>query len=276
MFLIAVPLGGAAVLLAARVVPESRDPSGRRLDIAGQVWGAVALACLAFAGIEASHDHMLAAGAFAMAVGALLAFLSIERRHGEAAMVPLALFRRRRFTGVLIATAAMTFGMYGLLFLVPLVWQSNGALTAGAAGLGLVPMAAVFFALSNLSGRIAERIGARAMIGGGVAIIGIGLLVVACADAGRPLWLAEIGLVLAGIGMGLATGPLYGEAVAAVPSERSGSASSLINVARMIGATLGVAVLGAAFAIGGLRAAMLAGGVVQIAGAAAAWRALHD
>ena len=275
VFLIAVPLGAAAVMLAARVVPESRNPSGRRLDIAGQMLGAVALGCLAFAGIEASHDHVTAACAFVVAVGALCGFVRAERRLGEAAMVPLALFARRRFDGVLVATAGMTFGMYGLLFLVPLVWQSNGALNAGMAGLGLVPMAAVFFALSNVSGRLAERIGARAMIGGGVAIIGVGLLVVACSDAGRPLWLTEIGMVLAGIGMGLATGPLYGEAVAAVPPERAGSASSLINVARMIGATLGVAVLGAAFALGGLRGAMVSGGVVQIAGAATAWRALR-
>ena len=106
------------------------------------------------------------------------------------------------------------------------------------------------------------------MIGWGVAIIGVGLLVVACSDAGRPLWLA-------GIGMGLATGPLYGEAVAAVPPERAGSASSLIHVARMIGATLSVAVLGAAFALGGLRGSMIAGGVVQIAGAATACWALR-
>ncbi len=119
------------------------------------------------------------------------------------------------------------------------------------------------------------------MIGGGTALIGVGLLVVASTDGGAPLWLVEIGLILAGLGMGLNTGPLYGVAVAAVPSARSGSAASLINVARMIGATLGVAVLGSTFAIAGghglgLRPAMLLGGAVQLAGAAAAWLALRQ
>ena len=76
--------------------------------------------------------------------------------------------------------------------------------------------------------------------------------------------------------MGLATGPLFAVAVASVPSARSGTASALINVARMVGATLGVAALGSAFAMlhggpAGLRAAMLAGGLVQLAGAATAW-----
>jgi hypothetical protein len=81
--------------------------------------------------------------------------------------------------------------------------------------------------------------------------------------------------MLAGLGMGLNTAPLFGVAVAAVPASRSGSAASLINVARMIGATLGVAVLGSAFAVLGLQAAMLVGGAVQIAGAAVAWFALR-
>ena len=122
---------------------------------------------------------------------------------------------------------------------------------AGAAGIALVPMAAVFFVVSNLSGRLAETVGTRAMIGGGTALTGIGLFVIACTVAGKPVWLGEMGLVLTGLGMGLNTGPLFGVAVASVPAARSGSAASLINVARMIGATLGVAVLGSAFAVAG-------------------------
>jgi MFS transporter, DHA2 family, methylenomycin A resistance protein len=170
----------------------------------------------------------------------------------------------------------MTFGMYGVLFLVPLVWQAGGALAAGGAGLGLVPMAAVFFVVSNITGRVTERLGARIMIAGGTALIGIGLLVISTTGAGRPLWLAEIGLILTGLGMGLNTGPLFGVAVAAVPAVRSGSAASLINVARMVGATLGVAILGSAVVAAagdgpGLETAMLVGGTVQLAGAGAAW-----
>jgi len=148
-----------------------------------------------------------------------------------------------------VACAAMTFGMYGVLFLVPLSWQASGMLPAGGAGLGLLPMAVVFFGLSNYSGRFAERVGARTMIGGGTAMIGLGLYLIALTHGGAPLSLAETGLVVTGIGMGLNTGPLFGVAVAAVPAARSGNAASLINVARMIGATLGVAVLGSAFAL---------------------------
>jgi MFS transporter, DHA2 family, methylenomycin A resistance protein len=90
------------------------------------------------------------------------------------------------------------------------------------------------------------------------------------------LALAAVGLALTGIGMGLNTGPLMSVAVEAVTAARAGTASALINVARMAGATLGVAFLGAAFALchggeSGLRAAMLAGGSVQLVGATIAW-----
>ena len=280
VFLIAVPLGLATIGLALRVVPESRDPGGRHLDVPGQLCGAVALGGLALAGIDAARDARVAVVALLTGTVACLLFRRTERRRGAEAMVPLDLFRSRRLVGALTATSVMTFGMYGVLFLVPLVMQASGALPARTAGLALVPMAGVFFVLSNASGPIAESLGVRGMIGGGTALIGSGLLVIATTQAGEPLWLAEAGLVLTGCGMGLNTGPLFGVAVGSVPTARSGSAASLINVARMVGATLGVAVLGSAFAMAGagapgLRAAMLFGGTVQIVGACAAWRALH-
>jgi hypothetical protein len=94
-------------------------------------------------------------------------------------------------------------------------------------------------------------------------------------------WLAEIGMVLAGIGMGINTGPLMGVGVAAVEAARSGTASSLINVARMVGATLGVAVLGALYALlgggpTGFTAALAIGGSVQLIGAATAWATVPE
>jgi EmrB/QacA subfamily drug resistance transporter len=154
VFLIAVPLGGAAIGLASFVVPESRDPAGRNFDATGQVCGALALGGLALAGIDASRDTAVASGALLVGLVAATLFLRTERRHADKAMVPLDLFRSRRFVGALTATTVMTFGMYGVLFLVPLVLQSSSGLSARAAGLALVPMAAVFFALSNASGLI--------------------------------------------------------------------------------------------------------------------------
>lgn len=280
VFLLIVPLSAAACVLAGIAVPESADPNGRRFDLPGQVSGAIALGGLAFAAIAHHEGILVWGGALAASAGALLLFLLIERRAGAAALVPLDLFRNHSFSGAIAATTAMTFGVYGMIFLLPLVWQSSGALGPEQAGAALVPCALAFFLLSPRSGALTQRFGARAMTAAGTALIGSGLLVIGATPAAASLPVAEAGLVLAGIGMGLNTGPLYAVAVGAVTAARSGTAAALINVARMSGATLGVALLGAAFALlhggtDGLRAAMLTGGAVQMCGAAAAWLAIR-
>ena len=170
----------------------------------------------------------------------------------------------------------MTFGMYGMLFLLPLFWLSAGTLTATAAGLALTPSAIAYVLTSPFSGKLTEKLGARFMTAGGVAIIGCGLLLIAASASPTAIAGAEIGLALTGVGMGFATGPLMAVAVGAVTAARSGTAAALINVARMSGATIGVAILGAAFAIigggvGGLRLAMALGGAAQVAAAFTAW-----
>ena len=276
VFYLAVPLVLAAFVMAHVVVPESADPSGRRLDLPGQVLGAVALGALVVAGIDSHQEGSAWAVSLAVAMVALGMFVRVERRAGPTALVPLALFRQPAVCGAIVATAAMTFGIYGMIFLVPLIWQSSGLLGAEGAGLGLLPCAVVFFLVSQPSGHLANRVGVRIMTAGGTAVIACGLAVLAATQAGRPLAASEIGLALTGVGMGLNTGPLMSVAVGAVEAGRSGTASALVNVARMTGATLGVAVLGAAFALwhggaDGLRAAMLVGAAVQLLGAITAW-----
>ncbi len=280
VFLVAVPLVLAAFVMAGLVVPESADPADRRLDLAGQLLGAVALGGFVLAAIDGHQGGSAWVASLALAVVALALFLRVEHRAGAAAMVPLALFRQPPFCGAVAATAAMTFGIYGMIFLVPLLWQATGLLRPQGAGLALLPCALVFFLVSQRSGHLANRFGVRVMIAGGTAMIGCGLIVLACTEAGRPLPMAEIGLALTGIGMGLNSGPLMSVAVGAVEATRSGTASALINVARMTGATLGVALLGAAFGwagggVAGLRVAMLAGATVQLLGAVVAWMTMR-
>jgi len=269
IFLVVVPLGAAAVALAVPAIAESSDPAERDFDAAGQLLGALALGAFAVAAIQSHRALAPAAVALAVAVVALASFLKVEARKGRRALVPLDLFRIRAFSGVVTATAGMTFGMYGVLFLLPLTWQSAGRLDPIGAGLALMPMALVFVAVSPFSGPLAGRLGSRFMTGGGVATIGCGLVLIGATAATQSLLAAEAGLVLTGLGMGLATGPLMDGAVSAVDAARSGTAAALINVARMAGATLGVALLGAVYAAArggteGLCLAMLIGGAVQL------------
>lgn len=276
IFLVVVPFGIAALTLALPAIPESADPQDRHFDAPAQLLGAAVLGGLALAAIEAHRDIGVALGAFIVTLLALPLFIRVEARRGAGALVPLDLFRPPEFRGAVIATAGMTFGMYGVLFLLPLTWQESGRLGPVGAGIALLPMALLFVAISPASGALSGRFGPSLLTAGGVATIGCGLLLIGVTAGGASLITAEIGLALTGLGMGLATGPLMGVAVSAVPAARSGTAAALINVARMVGATIGVAALGSLFVLAdggstGLRLAMLLGAAVQLAAAATAW-----
>lgn len=277
IFVLVIPFGLAAVLLALSAIAESSHPEGRYFDAGGQVLGMLVLAGIALAAIESQRMPEVAVAAALAALIVLGGFLRVEKGHSGTAMVPLDIFRQPTFHGALVATAGMTFGMYGVLFLLPLFWQTSGSLGPLGAGLALMPMALVFVLVSPFSGHMTITLGYRTVTGGGVALIGIGLLCIAASVHLATIVVAEVGLVLTGVGMGIATGPLMGAAVGSVPVQRSGTASALINVARMIGATLGVAILGALYAMPhsirqGLEMAMLSGGIIQLLAALWAWR----
>lgn len=267
VFLLTVPLGLVVVIWARHVIPESRHAQGRSVDVAGQTFGAIALACVTLAAIA----HAYALPALSMAALCLVLFVRTESRAGLSAMIPLALLRNRRLAVANGVAAAMTFGMYGVLFLLPLVWQRQSGMSPLQAGLALLPMSLSFVALSHRSGHWTSRFGTRRMMAAGMLGIGSGIAVLACTHAGRPLGLAEVGVFLTGVGMALNTGPVLALAVSAVDSARAGTASAMVNAARMIGATLGVAVLGNVFATtsgaGGFSKAMVAGATVVCVGA---------
>ncbi len=276
IFVSVVPFSVAAVVLALLAVPESADPQQRHFDAGAQIAGAVTLAALAFAAIEMREHWPLAVVTLAIGVLACAVFLHIERRHGAAALVPLDLFGVAAFRGAVIGTLGMTFGMYGTLFLLPLTLQGNWHLSSTQAGLALMPMALVFVLVSPFSGAGVQRWGARVMTCGGVLVIACGLATIALFAQATSLIPVETGLALTGLGMGMATGPLMGLAVGAVASARAGTASSLINVVRMTGATLGVAILGALYSVAGagpagLSVSMGCGAALQVLCVLLAW-----
>lgn len=264
IFWLAVPTGLVVLWLGACKMPESRDTGARGLDIPGQLLMASALAALVIAVIERGEMVVVCA---CVGVPAFAAFLWREKRAGYAAMVPLALFGNRHLVAALCVAGAMTFGMYGVIFLVPMTWIGSGVMNVLQAGLLLLPMALSFAIVSRWSGALTQRFGARAMMAVGMAMIGLGLAILAASGAAQPLWLAEAGLLATGLGMALNTGPLLNVAISAVEPTRAGTASALVNSGRMVGATLGVAVLGSIYATHGFAWAMGIGSMVVWLGA---------
>lgn len=283
IFLLIVPICVLALVLTATSVPESKDPNGRRLDVPGQALAIAGLGALSFAVIDGPRWGWESIGsAAALAASALSAVLFILRQKScDGAMMPLAMFKNHVFSASLGIAAAMTFGMYAMLFLTPLYLQAGRGDGALQAAIALLPMSVTFVIVSQLSGKIGNAYGPRLPMTLGMAMMGTGLLMLALIPLNDSLLLIEAALLVIGCGLGLNTAPVNAVAVANAPSARSGTASGLVNTARMVGATLGVALLGAIFAMfagagsghvaAGLPPAFIAGGIGELLGAAAAF-----
>jgi DHA2 family methylenomycin A resistance protein-like MFS transporter len=280
IFALVVPISVLAMAMAIRTVPESRDAQGRRLDLRGQVLVIIALAALSFVTIEGPHEGFASPAILALIAVFIVssALFLVSQRNRAGALVPLDVFRNAPFDAALAVAGMMTFGMYAMLFLTPLYLQTLGKFSAFTVGLQLLPLSATFVAVSHYSGALAKRFGPRGVMASGMAAMGIGLLLLTQITSVPNMALLAAALFIIGVGLGLNTGPVNAVAVASLPPFRSGTASGLVNTSRMIGATLGVAVLGAMFAVraagnspdamvSGLRAAYLGGAIVEIAGA---------
>ena len=275
VFAIAIPVGAIALGLARRAEAPEAKPT-RTLDVVGQLLASAALGALTFAGMAAgSRDAVAAALWSCLAALAAVAFVARERRAPDP-LLDLALFRDRPFVAATAATACMTFGMYGLLYLTPLVLQAFRHLSSTLAGIALLPLSVIFAAISSLSGACVARLGTRRTIALGMACMGCGSIGLGI-DVESRIWTTALALAIAGVGLGLTTGPLLGYAVGRAPHERAGAASGVGNASRMLGATLGVAVLGGAFGHATvvdatpIRIAFFGGGAVELIGSLVAW-----
>jgi EmrB/QacA subfamily drug resistance transporter len=249
IFYLVVPFGAAALVLAFTSVSESASPKGRRLDLSGQVLSILALGLLAFGFIQAPalgwSSPLILGCVFGSAVS-FAALLKVESATPGALLSP-AVFRNRAFSVAIANAAMMTFGFYTLLFIFPLYLQEIRGNSAVVTGLKLLPLSITFFLVSLIAGRLLHRVGARALIAAGLGLFGAGLLALTLVSGQSSFAAMVPALVAIGLGNGLAFGAIMTVAVSNVDDSRSGMSSGLVNVARMVGATLGVAIPGSIF-----------------------------
>jgi len=281
IFYMSLPACAAALLLTMHAIEESTEPEGRRLDLPGQILAIVALGGFAFAAIEGSHWGWTTPLFAMLTVAGLaaIAFVWVEARTPDP-LLPLSFLGQPVFSAALAVASLMTFGMYALLFIMPLYFQTMRGATPFIAGLELLPMSVSFVIVSQLVGHLTNNLGPRIVMTAGMACMGFGALAIAFISESTSLTVIELALFVVGIGLGLNTAPVNGVAVAAIPPARSGTASGVLNTARMVGATMGVAILGSVFAayagqqadvaagfMPGLRAAMTAAALAELLGA---------
>ncbi|WP_406510219.1 MFS transporter [Streptomyces sp. NBC_00212] len=279
IFWVNLPIAAVAIAMTLRVVrpDQPRTASAKaRVDLAGATAFTVAAGSLTYGlirGGEAGWTGAETLATFAVTALALVAFVVIEHRtarRGGAPMLDLALLRRPSFAGLMSGALLLQGSAFGCLVLVSLWLQSVLGLSPVAAGLALTPLAAASFVVAVFAGRHIQRLAPRVPIGAGLLLVAAGMLLLRAgmtADAGRAslLW----GLVVTGIGVGLATPVLVSAATSTVPPQRAGMAGGAVNTFRQLGMTLAIAVLGAVFT--NRAAALLAdSGTVPDAGQGAA------
>jgi EmrB/QacA subfamily drug resistance transporter len=245
-----VPVALLAAAAAYVVVPESRDLSVPRLDVAGLAISVAMLSTLTLTIIEAPEygwgSAEILAG-FGLATLLLVLFVFVERRVAHP-MLDVSLFRDRRFSAASGAVTVTFFALSGFIFLITQYFQfvrGYGALSTGAR---ILPVATSIAVASVIGANLAPRVGTRIVVASGLALFG-----------GAFLWISSVGvdasysavivpqMVMMGIGMGLITTPATESILLVLPPARAGVGSAVNDATRELGSTLGVAVVGSIF-----------------------------
>lgn len=246
VFFVNVPVGVAGIGLSYVLLPEARDPSAsRRPDLLGAAAITGALVLLVFGltrAEEAGFGSPATLGTLASAAALLAAFVLVEGRVTEP-LVPLGVFRLRGLVGSALVAFALTAATAPVSVLATLYLQDTLGYSPSLAGLAALPFSLCVVAGAALGGRIADRVGGRAVMAGGLAVVAAAALVTAgiTAEGGVPYVLA--GAALSGLGLGCASVASTARGTSAVEEGRRGLASGLMNTAAQVGTALGLAAL---------------------------------
>ncbi|MCX5400693.1 MFS transporter [Streptomyces sp. NBC_00102] len=277
IFLINVPLAAVSLAVTWRLAPETARKQRGGLDLTGQFSGVVALAALVYALIEGPSEGWSDGGVligFALAALAVVAFLVAESRAGDAAMLPLRMFRSRGFSAALASGLLANFGLSGLLFVLSLFFQESRGYSSLSAGLAFLPLTLPTAFNPIWTGRLVGRIGPRRPATIGFVLMGMGALLQApfTGGSGVDLTVTVVGLLAFGFGVSFALPALVAGTAGSVPADLAGIGAGALNSARQVGASLGVAALGVILGLAptnadGTRWALVAGAAALLFGA---------
>jgi len=240
--------GVVILVVAARVLPESADPQGRRLDVPGLITGALAIGAVTFAVIEGEsvgYGTWWVPLLFVVAAAATALFVVLERRSLDP-VLRLDFFRRPAFSGATVVAFATSFGLFAVFFFTALYLQVVAGFSGWKIALQFVAMSVAMVAGGVAAGRIAATRGPRVPMSAGCLIAG-GTMFAVDALLDPNVSVAALAFALAGVGfgLGLALVAVTAAVLSIVPAERSGMAASTVNTSREFGGVLAVATLGA-------------------------------
>lgn len=248
IFLVNLPIGAAVFGLCMLLLPGGRAAGGEaRLDVAGAVSVTLSLMLAVYAvvnGNEAGWTSAHTIGLLAASAALLATFLAVESRT-SAPLMPLGLFRLRNLAIANVVGVLWAGAMFAWFFISALYMQLVLGYSAMQVGLAFLPGNLIMAVCSlGVSARLVMRFGIRAPLAAGLAIAAVGLALFAQAPIdGRFALHILPGMLLLGLGAGIAFNPLLLAAMNDVPAHESGLASGVVNTAFMMGGALGLAIL---------------------------------
>jgi EmrB/QacA subfamily drug resistance transporter len=252
VFLVAVPVAGVVLAGALWIVPESRDDERRPLDVVGALTSIGALGCLLFAVIEGPElgwTSLPVLGMFAAAAVLVRGFVRWERRVRHPMLDPV-FFANRLFTLGAVTITLVFFGMVGMFFVLTQYFQFAQGHTPLDAGFRNVPLAATMMILAPRCPAVAQRIGGRATMSGGLLLTAAGFGIMAALTPDAPYWILVIALVTTATGLSLFMPASTHIIVTALPQHKAGVGSAVNDTTREVGAAIGIAVLGTLLTVG--------------------------
>ena len=260
VFFVNVPVGVVGVALSYVLLPESRDTSASRgLDLlgAGTVTGGLVLLVLGLTRTEeAGFGSPATLATLGIAAACFGSFVFVERRAADP-LVPLGLFRVRGLVGAALVASALTAATAPVSVLVTLYMQNTLGYSASIAGLTGLPFSLCVIAGSVLGGRIAGRMGGRATMSLGLAVVAVSALITTGIGTGSGVAYVLAGAALSGLGLGCASVAATARGTSAVEEDKRGLASGFMNTSAQVGTALGLASL---LTLAATRTAALSGG----------------
>ena len=250
IFFVNIPIGVAAVVLAARKLSESSDPEHSRLDPLGLATLTVGLLGLILALIEGNRHGWTSGLIVTLFIvgGVFLALFAVSQTRSGPTMIDLSLFKRPAFVGAQTTAFAISASMFAMFLYLTLYLQNVLGLSALATGLRFLPLSIVSFFAAPLAGRLSSFLPVRALLGFGLALNAIAMWLMSRVTTTSHWTVLLPGFIVGGIGIGFVNAPLASTAVSTVRVERAGMASGINNTFRQIGIATGIAALGAIFA----------------------------